>query len=289
MQLRNRAYSYPVIVEGGQYYKDSTFTSSVSQSMDGYDIKLTLSVALNDKGILYLINAGDAVYVHHIECPQTCYRKVLKTKESVVETRLKDADVNGIVQICSFVVADKDIVKYSNSSFGDDYSGCKFDIEKGCIMAVGNQYNLRVEKQRDDLRNTSSIFSIVKNSNEKEDTMVIDLNKQKIVIALPENTYRQYCNIQSYADNQPIMHSMVIVPALIYCLAELRAAGSELDDYENYRWFRSLRKACGKINAALDEEGLKTINIVKVAQKLLNTPIVKAMEFFAAGGGYHDD
>ena len=243
MQLRNRAYSYPVIVEGGQYYKDSTFISSVDQSLEGYDIKLTLSVALNDQGLLDLIKAGDAVYVHHIECPQTCYRTVLKTKECVVEARLKDADVNGIVQICSFVVADKDIEKYSNNSFGEDYRGFKFDIEKGCIMAVGNQFNLRVEKQRDDLRNTSSIFSIVKNSNEKEDTMVIDLSKQKIVIALPENTYRQYCNIQNYADNQPIMHSMVIVPALIYCLAELRAAGSELDYYENYRWFRVLPRS----------------------------------------------
>lgn len=31
MQLRNKYYPYPVIVEGGDYYENSKFSSSVNQ------------------------------------------------------------------------------------------------------------------------------------------------------------------------------------------------------------------------------------------------------------------
>jgi hypothetical protein len=288
MQLRNRYYPYPVIVEGGDYYENSEFSSSVNQEMEGYDAKITITVELNDTLLLQKIEQGEVVYAHHIECPQTCYRRVIKTKEKVKDILLKDKDVNGIVQICSFVIAEKDIDKYTNESFAADYRGWKFNIEKGCILAIGNQYNVRINKIRDDLANTSSIFSIVPNADQTENNLLVDLGQQKIVISLPEKTYQQYYNIQGYIDIQPAMHSMIIVPALVYVFSELRST-ENLEEMEYYRWYRSLKKACNGIGINIDEEGLKKMDLFKVAQQLLNSPISKAIEYSAMGGGIYED
>ena len=210
------------------------------------------------------------------------------TKEKVKDILLKDKDVNGIVQICSFVIAEKDIDKYTNESFAADYRGWKFNIEKGCILAIGNQYNVRINKIRDDLANTSSIFSIVPNADQTENNLLVDLGQQKIVISLPEKTYQQYYNIQGYIDIQPAMHSMIIVPALVYVFSELRST-ENLEEMEYYRWYRSLKKACNGIGINIDEEGLKKMDLFKVAQQLLNSPISKAIEYSAMGGGIYED
>ena len=120
MQLRNRFYPYPVIVEGGDYYADSSFSSDVEQEKEGYNVKLTLKAELKDDKLLKMIEDGDILYAHHIECPQTCYREVIKTSEKQYVHLLKDTDVNGLVQVCSFVIANCDIEKYSNDSFSSD-------------------------------------------------------------------------------------------------------------------------------------------------------------------------
>ena len=196
MQLRNKYYPYPVIVDGGEYYDGSTFTSHLTQEMDGYNVKLIMSVDLNDQLLSQKINEGEVVFFFYIECPQTCFRKVVKTNDATKEIIIRDGDVNGIVQVCSFVVAEKDIEKYTNESFSSEYRGWKFNIEKGCILAIGNQYNVRINKIKDDLSNTSSIFSIVPNKDQSESSALVSLEQQKIIIKLPEQTYQQYYQVE---------------------------------------------------------------------------------------------
>ncbi len=289
MQIRSKYYPYPVIIEGGDYYSDSEFSSQIEQYMDGYNVKLVLKTRLINKELEKMLDDGDVEIVHHIECPQTCFREIVRTGEYEKTHILMDSDVNGIVQVCTFLIASKDLDKYSNEAFSSDYRGFKFNIEKGCVMAVGNQYNVRINKIRDDLVNASSIFSIIPNMDPLENTMKVELASQKIVISLPEKNYHQYYNIQAYIDVQPVMHSMIIIPALIYTFAEMRSAGEQLYEYEDYRWFRSLRKVCASMNITLDEETLMNLDILKVAQQLLSGPISKAIEYCSMGGGSHED
>lgn len=289
MQLRNKFYPYPVIIEGGEYYVNSSFDSNVEQKIEGYNVCLTISCKLNNAELEEMIETGQVEYVHHIECPQTCFRDCIKTKDCNIDYLLKDADVNGSVQVCSFVIAKKDILRYSNSQFSSDYKGFKFDMEKGCIMAIGNQINLRINKIRDDLANTASIFSIVPNTDENEVSMITDLSKAKIVIMLPKKTYGLYANMQGYMEIQSAMHSMIIVPSIMYTLSELKQDRDQLYNYEEYRWFRGLKKACEGIGVQLDETGLQNIDIYKVAQLLMNSPIGNAVKFMANGGGEYED
>ena len=80
-------------------------------------------------------------------------------------------------------------------------------------MAVGNQINLRVNKIKDDLTNTASIISIIPNMDETVTNIVVNTSGNKIVIAVPQETYSIYSNMSSSIDIQPCMHSMLFIPA----------------------------------------------------------------------------
>lgn len=287
MQLRSKYYTYPVITEDADFYIDSSFTSDVDQDIDGYNIVLILRYELKNPGLEELMKAGKVKVAHHIECSQTCYRKLILTEENEHRFVIRDGEVNGKVQVCSFLVAMEDIPHYSNELFSQDYKGFNFNIEHGCVMAVGSQIDLRINKIKDDLANTSSIFSIIPNYDETITNIIVDISGNKIVISVPEKSFAIYSNMSATMDIQPIMHSMLIIPALTYALTELMESKDELYNYEDYRWFRCLRKACEQINISFEESIIENIKPFDLAQKLLDSPIPKAMDYL--GGDTYED
>lgn len=288
MQLRSKYYTYPVITEDADFYVDSAFSSDVEQILDGYNIRLKLKAQLVNPELEEMLKTEEVMFAHHIECTQTCFRKLILTNENIKECILRDGEINGLVQICSFLVANKDIEKYSNSLFAPDFRGFRFDIDRGCILAVGNQINLRINKIRDDLANTSSIFSIIPNRDETMTNIKVDTSGNKIVIVIPQETFSIYSNMSNSLDIQPVMHSMLIIPSLVYALTEVKEARSHLYDYEDYRWFRSLRKAAEKINVVFDETGLEHVEPFDLAQKLMDSPIPKAVQYLRGDNDEED-
>ncbi len=279
MQLRSKYYTYPVITEDADFYEESSFTSDVEQVLDGYNIKLKLKAELINPELEEMLKKEEVLIAHHIECTQTCFRRLVLTNENVKECILRDGEVNGVVQVCTFLVANKYIEKYSNKLFAPDFRGFRFDIERGCIMAVGNQINLRINKIRDDLANTSSIFSIIPNKDETVTNIQVDTSGNKIAVIIPKETYSIYYNMSGNLDIQPLMHSILIIPSLVYALTEVKESRTHLYDYEDYRWFRSLRKAAEKMNISFTEESLENIEPFDLAQKLMDSPIPKAVDY----------
>lgn len=288
MQLRNKYYTYPVITENADFYVDSLFKTSVEQELDGYNIRLKLKAELVNPELEELLSRKDVLIAHHIECMQTCFRKVVLTNENTKEYVLRDSDVNGLVQICSFLVANKSLEKYSNSLFAPDFRGFRFNIERGCIMAVGNQINLRVNKIRDDLANTASIFSIIPRKDELLTNVEVNVNGDKIVITLPQETYSIYANMSSSLDIQPVMHSMLIIPALVHALDVIKESRAQLYVFEDYRWYRSLRKAAEKMHVLFEEDSLANMDSFDFAQKLLDSPIPKAVNYLRGDNDEED-
>lgn len=288
MQLRSKYYTYPVITEDADFYVDSAFLSDVEQILDGYNVRLKLKAQIVNPELEEMLKTEEVMFAHHIECTQTCFRKLILTNENIKECILRDGEINGLVQICSFLVANKNLDKYSNSLFASDFRGFRFDIDRGCILAVGNQINLRINKIRDDLANTSSIFSIVPNRDETMTNIKVDTSGNKIVITIPQETFSIYSNMSSSLDIQPVMHSMLIIPALVYAITEVKEARSRLYDYEDYRWFRSLRKAAEKISVVFDESGLEQVDPFDLAQKLMDSPIPKAVQYLRGDNDEED-
>ena len=86
--------------------------------------------------------------------------------------------------VSTIIVATEDLKGYRNSDFSADYKGFAFDIKKGCLLAIGGCVEIELNKQKDELENTSSIFSIVPNLDPNETIINVDISstKPKIVI-----------------------------------------------------------------------------------------------------------
>lgn len=289
MQLRSKYYTYPVISEDVDSYVDSLFETDVEKEVVGYDIKFIFKVNLVNEQLEQMLREGKVVIVHHIECPQTCYRMIIQTKEYDIEKMIQDSKLNGNVQICTFLIANENIEKYSNDKFSADYRGFKFDIEKGCVMAIGNQINFNINKIKDDLANTSSIFSVVPNLESSVRYMQVELTNTKIVISLPEVAFGIYKNMSSILDAQKTMHSMIIIPALEYVFSELRNSKEQLYEFEDRRWYRSLCKACEKLGMSINEQTLSNVDILHISQLLIDNPIVEGLKIFAGTEEVNED
>ena len=287
MQIKNKYYPYPVIASGNDSYEGSQFLTDANYEQNAHNIKFLFEAVLDDEMLLKMISEGKVKYAHHVECQQTCYRELILTDEPHYTHVVHENTVNGLVQVCSFLMADQDITAYVNPSFSRDYRGFKFNLDRGCILAIGNQINLTINKEKEDLAKTSSIFSIRKNLDPSETELQVSTTGEKIVILIPEKTCNQYLNLSNTATFLPVLHSMVVLPALMHVLYEIKEAATkgELYNYEELRWYRGLKKTAEKLNIEFDESAIANMNAYKIAQLFLDVPVVKALDNICSGDG----
>lgn len=287
MQIKNKYYPYPVIAAGNDSYEDTSFTSDADYAVDAHHVKLVLCAETDNQMLNDMIKKGSVKYAHHIECPQTCFRKLVLTDEKMHEEIIHESMLNGVVQVCTFLMANEDLIGYANPNFAKDYRGIKFNLDRGCVMAIGSQINITINKEKEDLSRTSSIFSIRKDRDPSHTELHVSTTGEKIVVLIPEKTCNQYLALSNEALFVPVLHAMVIMPALMQVLVELKEAArrDELYNYENVRWFRGLKKTAEKLQIKFDREALSQVNAFKVAQQFLDTPVVKALANICSGDG----
>ena len=287
MEIKYKLYPYPVLSPYSNDYKEGIFQPTIDIVRDGYNLRIDFVASLTSKSLLECIRTGVAKYVYHIECAQTGFRTVVQTdKVSEVYTLLSKS-VNGKLQICPCVVAVKDITGYSSPEFHDDYKGLSFDIEAGCVMAVGKMYTVDITKDIDDLANTPSIFNITRNPDPSCKQMLVDMSQRKIIIKLPMNDFYSYKALSTTPQAQAILNSLTVVPALVYVLEELRAMSpQERSENSDTLWYKVLSKALlTQFDCDIEDEAFDTLNFMILAQKLINDPLSDAFAFMTSSFG----
>lgn len=287
MEIRHKLYPYPVLSYYSDDYVDSNFDTVITPVRDGYNIRIDFLAEVNNEGISDLLASGKAKIVYHLECAQTGYRVAVSTEKNELSYGIVNKMVSGRLQVCPFIVAETEISGYVNPNFHEDYRGFTFTIEEGCVMAVGKQININVDKDINDLSNTPSVFSIIKNDDELALGMAVDFNYKKIVIKLPE---REFFNIKSLKGQvliQSVLNSLVVIPALTYVLEEVsKRDPDERYEYSSYAWYRAVKKSLvNKFNCDIESDNFSERNMLETAQKLINIPISDALQTLSSGYG----
>lgn len=287
MEIRYKLYPYPVLSYFSDDYCDCSFETAIDAEKDGYALKITCLGETDNNELLRAITDGKAKYVYHFECAQTGFREVVSTSQKETVRVIPDKNLNGRLQICPFIVAVTDLSGYVNESFHEDYKGFRFDIESGCVLAIGKQVNIDIEKEINDLANTPSVFSIIKNSDDSIQEMLVDIHQNKITIKLPEIDYLNFKSIKSNYGAQPILNSLTVIPALLYALEEVaKKASSERDDFSIYAWYRAVKKALkNRFQCDVESDDFNEQNMLGLAQKLINIPLSHALQFLWDGYG----
>jgi hypothetical protein len=234
-----------------------------------------------------LITKGQAMLVYHLECSQTGFRTAISTDKNVFSKTISNKEVRGRLQICPFIVASENIVDFYSDSFNDDYSGFKFLIESGCVMAISKQYNLDVEFEINELTNTPSVFAIIKNDEENALGIDVEMNSRRIIIKLPIEEFENYKRIQREPTVQPILNSLVVIPTLTFVLEEVsKRDPADRYEYNDYAWYRAVKKAlANQFDCKIESDEYNELNYIETSQKLINTPIGDALRTLSFGFG----
>ena len=287
MEIKYKLYPYPVLAEYTDDYKAGSFDVNIDIIKEGYDIKVSFLSTLTSSSLKKLIQDGKAHYVYHLECAQTGFRKVLSTQKVEDVEILSNKNVNGKLQICPFIVAVDDIDVYTSDEFHDDYAGQAFSIEAGCVMAVGRMVTVDISKDIDDLANTPSVFSIIRNADATCKQMLVDMSGRKIVIKLPLNDYYSYKTLSKTPQSQSILNSLTIIPALTYVLGEIKTLSIEdrIENRDNL-WYKTVKKALlTQFDCDIESDDFNSRNSLELAQKLINDPITDAFSMLTSSFG----
>ena len=274
MDIQHKLYPYPVLSGFTDDYVNSNFEMDCIPQKGIRELNFSITFTLKNDEMQKLIYNDLAEYVVHIECPYTAYRTVIKSKEAIIEKKISEHKLNGKVSICGFIIAKKDIPKFKNSSFNEDYNEMQFNINRGNILAVAGKYIINITKETEELAKIPSIFTICKCAEDTDESMKFDISGEKIAITLCQESFDNYKILSSTPNMLPIIHSMLIVPALIYTFETLKKEG--LDEFIELRWFKSIEKALEKNEMELNEKLLDSYPSYELAQKVLDIPINRA-------------
>jgi hypothetical protein len=280
MDIRYKLYPYPVLSAATDDYKDSQFVFKVQQQLGIREVILKIHVELENESLWGLVQTDKAEFVVHIECPYTSYREALRFQDTEYVWKIPEKNLNGKVSICTFLVAKVNIKNYLNENWNEVYKDLAFDLERGSILAIGGQYDLHIVKEMQSLAKVPSIFTICRSAADNEEEMKIDIADHKIAITLSSEVFQNYKLLAAMPHFLPVLHSMLILPALLYVFETLLREGVE--DFETRRWFRVLEKTLQKDGISLNQDTLNNIPSYELAQKLLDLPIQKALSAMAS-------
>lgn len=284
MNVNKKYYPYPVLTPYTDDIKNSVYETSVSCSRRGEFYIFKLRCITSNDYLFSLIEKSEAIYLFHFECAITGFRKTYTTQKNELEISIPVANLKDTVEICSFITANKDIATYCNPDAAEDYGGSSFYIEKGCVLAVGNPCDIKIPKITDELASKDSIFLIIKSDNSKDHSMKIDTSGDRLKVILPSDDFNNYRILKSNGFMQPVLTSMIIVPALIFSLQELKYAVENQTDWadkKDLKWVQTIQQKVKKECKLELEEFIKDCDPVEYAQELIGSPITLGLNNLA--------
>ncbi|MDI6756224.1 MAG: hypothetical protein QME78_17775, partial [Thermodesulfobacteriota bacterium] len=120
MQINYRSFPHPVLSPFSDDITDSAFQCAVKPAQEGHEYKFEVVSHVSNEELANLIDAEDAAYAVHVECPATRYRNLWRFSDSSYVFRIPVDSLEGRVQVCAFILAVKDISQYTNSGFHSD-------------------------------------------------------------------------------------------------------------------------------------------------------------------------
>ena len=287
MKVGKKLFPYPTLnnAELINSYTDSHYSLKFDTVQEENSIVLkNIHIDIENISIERFLKEGRARAVVIIECSQTIYRKIIQIDTTSMDIEIPLSDLNGQVEISSFIYAVTNIKEYNSEYFIEDYRDYSFDIGKYNILAIDDGYRINVIHEDKKDKKISSIFSVIPNSNQSiEEGIEVSPEKDKIVIIIPYKYYGSYDNMRFNDNFMNIFFGLLAIPALANCLQTIKDNFENYsDDLEevvfNYNWFNSVLNRYKIIhNRDMTSDDFKEMDSLLFAQELLDYGSSKAL------------
>lgn len=275
MKVSTRYYPHPVLSNFSDDITGSSFEVEADiKPTNGVNYTFNIKCELKNEDLWNYIDQGLACFTIHVECSSTRMREVFKSYTNEFSFDILADRLNGKVEVCAFILADKDIHNYFNSMFHDDYSGISFEVVKGDVLAVATGKRFDADKEKDDLKSIPSIFTVGKNEEHDAPPLDIDFGQtNKIVLKLSKKNFEYYGQLAKNSDLGKIVASMILVPALVALLEQIKSSDFDYEQYESCKWFKSIERRLMSLGIDIKENNDFQDSTIVVAQKIVGDPL----------------
>jgi hypothetical protein len=280
MQVKPRSYPHPVLSHFSDDLKGSIFQPVVKVKGIANAYVFEAIFKTNNTDLLRLIDQKKAQYAVHVECNQTRYRKVFMGAAEVLTFQIPSSELDGRVEVCSFILAANPIDKYKNSDFHPDYAKLSFRVRRGDTLAVGLDHEFPAEKKDDPLGKVPSIFSIVPSNDPEAKGIDLELGGPKIRVLVSQSNFDAYNYVRSNKALQPVLSASIIVPALVDVLNTIYAASvrGSLAEFANRRWYIVVARRLRELDVEPEDPTSFIDSSLKLAQDLLGQPVSASLD-----------
>lgn len=273
MQINFRQYPHPVL----SYFSDDVpnvdFQTALNPIKTHNTYIFNASAITSCNGLREYVQDEKAKYAFHFECQSTRFRKMFTSFNDKFSFEINTDELNGKVEICSFIISNVEDDQYRLEEFHEDYEGHYFSIKKGDILAIDNERSFYADNEIDPLQKIPSIFSVVPNFNEDALPMDFDASGNKIVVSLSPENFERYKYLSVDQNLQPLLSALIITPALVSILESIR--GSEAsDENEDSRWYQVIKNKLRSLDINL---ATSTDSTVVIAQRLIGDPLTQSL------------
>jgi hypothetical protein len=275
MKVSARYYPYPVLSHFSDDIVDSYFDADIDiKSDDNINYTFNVKFHLNNIDLHEYIHKGKACFAIHIECPNTRMRDIYKTDNTEFSFNILADKLNGKVEVNVFILANEKIENYSNSHFHEDYKGITFTVMKGDVLAVSEGQKFDAIKENDELKHIPSIFTVGKNTASDAPPLDVDMGQtNKLVIRLSKENFEYYGQLSRNAELGKIIASMILIPALVSLLEQIKSSDFEYEQYEDSKWFKSIEKRLLSMGYNIKTNPDFNETTIVIAQKLIGDPL----------------
>lgn len=279
MKIGDRVFPYPVLSQKGSDYKNASFAvRNHAPRLVGDAMHIDMDLDLQCPAVADLIARGVAEYAVHIDCATTSYRELLHQRHPRFRHVIDVEKLAGRVERLALVIATHEIRDYDgDGQLSEDFAGFRFDIPRGGIVAHCSLPVLVVTAPLKAGDAGPPVVVLHKRPETGDVLMSVELNQDSIMIGLGAGEYDSYNRMSADPALQPVLNSMLVLPALIYCLEVLR--DGEPDEYREYAWYQTITQSLRTLGLDLETLLLEPdpdLTTVEIAQMLLERPLQTA-------------
>lgn len=275
MKIDFRHFPHPVLSHfapedlGGDVYQ-TDINIFARKSVYRFEVKFMT----DNRTLLDLVAEKKAFYAIHLECRSTRIRKMFTSFDDKYEFTLPTDELDGHVQLCSFILAAEEIPDYQNLSAHTDYGDTAFRIMKGDVLAVAPDQTFSVQKEDDPLKQVPSIFSISVSDEKGVPAFDYNADDDKVDVILSRENFDRYNQLSQGQDYWPILSAIFVVPVLTLLLEGMKVPDSH-DENGDRRWFIVLWSKLEELGIDITNDGRSSIQL---AQMLIGDPVILALK-----------
>ena len=284
MSRWNKRYlPYPLLAPWTDDYRAGTYfgVKIPHSTRDNNDnLNLTIRYELSSDYLNGLIEAKQAKYLSIVECNQTFKRLSLSPSEGESEDIFVEpaSDFSDSLSLVPYIVSTCSIDNFLCDEHAEEIrylNPLGFRIAPWSMLARGTEQRIELDSNS----NPNSVIDLIGSEDVEEGAFKIDLNENRIKIYVSHHSYPV---ISAFRNNRTAIEPerATLVPSLyMYAVVE---ALRNLPDFEDRRWYATMRNALAEHNIEIDDEELRD-NALTYAQTLMANPFGKMLRSLVRG------